>query len=134
MKYAIPVNGGGLSAHFGQSTEFVLIDVDEEGRLANRETMTVAPHSCGGTPRLLADKGVNVVLAGGMGLGPRLAFERCNIQVVLGVTEPDPGKAVQGHFNHTLVSGQNACEHGDSICDHAGQHQQGHQSLDSSIC
>ena len=99
MKYATPVSGGKLSAHFGQSTEFMLIAV------------------------LLANKGVNVVLAGGMCMGPRLAFERNNIQVVLGVTEMDPEKAVLSHLNQTLISGQNVCEHGDTVCDHASHHE-----------
>ncbi|MEN8614272.1 NifB/NifX family molybdenum-iron cluster-binding protein [Dehalogenimonas sp. THU2] len=126
MKYAIPVYGGRLSAHFGQSSEFMLIDVDEKGTLSNKETIAVTPHNCGGNPKILADKGVKVVLAGGMGMGPRIAFERQNIQVVLGVVEPDPEQAVIGHFNRTLVSGQNVCSHGDSPCDHAGQHHHGH--------
>ena len=127
MKYAIPVSGSRLSAHFGQSTEFMLIDADENnGQLTNKETLSTTPHNCGNLPGLLADKGVSVVLAGGMGMGPRLAFERHNIQVVLGVTETDPEKAVMSHLNRTLISGQNICEHGDSVCDHAGQHDEGH--------
>jgi predicted Fe-Mo cluster-binding NifX family protein len=120
MKYAIPVSGGRLSAHFGQSTEFMLIDVDENnGQLTSKEVMSTIPHNCGNLPGLLADKEVSVVLAGGMGMGPRLAFGRHNIQVVLGVTETDPEKAVVSHLNRTLIRGQNICEHGDSICDHS---------------
>lgn len=126
MKYAIPVIGGRLSAHFGQSSEFMLVTIDEKGSILSRETMSVTPHNCGGNPKLLADRGVKVVLAGGMGMGPRVAFERQNIQVVLGVVEADPAKAVLAHFNNTLVSGENACDHGDSVCDHSGQHHHGH--------
>jgi len=123
MKYAIPVSRGKLSAHFGQSTEFMLIDIDDSGKMIRKETMSTVAHNCGGLPMLLADKGTNIVLAGGMGMGPRLAFERNNIQVVLGVTEIDPEKAVLSHFDKTLVSGQNVCEHGDTICDHASHHE-----------
>jgi predicted Fe-Mo cluster-binding NifX family protein len=122
MKYAIPVYAGRLSAHFGQSEEFMLIDVDSQGKVIAKETMSVEPHNCGGTPILLARKGVQVVLAGGMGMGPRMAFERQNIRVVLGVTETDPEKATLGHVKGTLVSGQNVCDHGDSVCDHSGHH------------
>ena len=120
MKYATPLSEGKLSAHFGQSTEFMLIDVDNNGQIVSKQTISTVAHKCGSLPMLLADKGVNVVLAGGMGMGPRLAFERRNIQVVLGVTKIDPEKAVLSHLNLTLVSGQNVCEHGDTICDHAG--------------
>lgn len=120
MKYATPVSGGKLSTHFGQSTEFMLIDVDNNGQIVSKHTISTVAHNCGILPNLLADKGVNVVLAGGMGMGPRLAFERHNILVVLGVTEIDPEQAVLSHLNRTLVSGQNVCEHGDTACDHAG--------------
>ncbi|AKG52917.1 hypothetical protein DGWBC_0230 [Dehalogenimonas sp. WBC-2] len=126
MKYAIPVIDERLSAHFGQSSEFMLVDIDEKGSIINKETMSVTPHDCGGNPKLLAAKGVKIVLAGGMGMGPRLAFERQNIQVVLGVVESDPAKAVLAHFNNTLATGQNVCDHGDSVCDHSDQHQHGH--------
>jgi predicted Fe-Mo cluster-binding NifX family protein len=122
MKYAIPVHAGQLSPHFGQSTEFMLVEANG-GSITSKETISTEAHNCGSLPRLLADRGVKVVLAGGMGISPRLAFERSGIEVVLGVTETDPEKAVLAHLNHTLTSGQNACEHGDAACEHPGQHQ-----------
>jgi len=120
MKYAIPMAEGHLSQHFGQSSEFMLIDVDDKGLVTDKKVLRVEPHNCGGTPAILAKQGVKVVLAGGMGMGPRMAFERNNIQVVLGVSENDPDKAVLGHFKGTLGSGQNVCSHGDVPCDHTG--------------
>jgi predicted Fe-Mo cluster-binding NifX family protein len=119
MKYAIPVSGNQLMPHFGMATEFMLLDVDQDGRVAMNETINVMPHSCGTLPGELAKRGVGVVLAGGMGMGPRMAFNESNIEVVLGVTEPNPEKAVVAHFNHTLENGNNVCEHGDTICDHS---------------
>jgi predicted Fe-Mo cluster-binding NifX family protein len=118
MKYAIPVSGNQLMSHFGMATEFMLLDFDKEGRVARKETIQVQPHSCGTLPGELAKRGVGVVLAGGMGMGPRMAFQQNNITVVLGVTEPDPEKAVVAHANHTLKNGANVCEHGDTVCDH----------------
>jgi predicted Fe-Mo cluster-binding NifX family protein len=120
VKYAIPVHGGRLSPHFGQSTEFMLIDAN--GGITSKQTISTRAHRCGSLPRLFASHGVKVVLAGGMGLSPRLAFERSGIEVVLGVSESDPEKAVLAHLNHTLISGQNVCEHGDVTCDHPGHH------------
>jgi predicted Fe-Mo cluster-binding NifX family protein len=121
MKYAIPVHLGKLSPHFGMSTEFMLIEANGSG-IVSKEIISTEAHNCGGLPRLLGDRGVKVVLAGGMGMSPRLAFERSGIEVVLGVTEADPEKAVLAHLNHTLVSGQNACDHGDVACEHPGEH------------
>jgi uncharacterized protein len=118
MKYAMPVSGGRLMSHFGQANEFMLLDVGQDGKVMRKETIAVTPHSCGTLPGELAKRGVSVVLAGGMGMGPRMAFQRSNIEVVLGVTESDPEKAVVAHVNHTLENGANVCEHGDTICDH----------------
>ena len=118
MKYAMPVSGSRLMSHFGQASEFMLLDVDQDGRVARKETIRVTPHSCGTLPGELAKRGVGVVLAGGIGMGPRMAFQQSNIDVVLGVTELDPEKAVAAHANHSLKSGYNVCDHGDTICDH----------------
>jgi predicted Fe-Mo cluster-binding NifX family protein len=118
MKYAMPVSGGRLMPHFGQAEEFMLLDVGQDGKVAKKETIQVMPHSCGTLPGELARRGVSVVLAGGMGMGPRMAFQQSNIEVVLGVAEPDPEIAVSAHARHTLQSGANVCSHGDNICDH----------------
>jgi predicted Fe-Mo cluster-binding NifX family protein len=118
LKYAIPVSGGQLSSHFGQSEEFLLLDLDEGGHIRHQETLSVVPHSCGSLPGQMARLGVGVVLAGGMGMGPRLAFQSANIEVILGVSEPDPVKAAFAHHNHRLKSGANVCSHGDKVCDH----------------
>jgi len=120
MKYAMPVSGSRLMSHFGQANEFMLLDVNQDGRVLKKETISVTPHSCGTLPGELAKRGVGVVLAGGMGMGPRMAFQQSNIDVVLGVTEPDPEKAVIAYVNNTLENGVNVCEHGDTICDHHG--------------
>jgi predicted DNA-binding protein (UPF0251 family)/predicted Fe-Mo cluster-binding NifX family protein len=118
VKYAMPVSNNQLISHFGQANEFMLMDVAQDGRVLSKETIRVTPHSCGTLPGELAKRGVNVVLAGGMGMGPRMAFQQSSIDVVLGVTEPDPEKAAAAHINNTLENGANVCEHGDTICDH----------------
>ncbi len=121
MKYAVPVHMGELSLHFGQSTEFMIIETDEKGIL-NQQTISTAAHNCGSLPALLAAREVKVVLAGGMGLAPRMALERNGVEVILGVSETDPRKAVLSHLSRTLVSGQNVCDHGNTVCDHGHHH------------
>jgi predicted Fe-Mo cluster-binding NifX family protein len=119
MRYALPVHEGFLSQHFGQSQEFMLVDV-ENGRIKDKKVISTTPHGCHTLPELLAGQGVSVVLVGGIGMAPRMAFQRNNIEVVVGVTEADPEKAVLNHARGTLVSGLNTCEHGDSPCDGSG--------------
>jgi len=126
LKYAIPVSEGRLASHFGQSTEFMLLDMDDKGKIIKKQSLIVAPHSCGALPAQLAGYGTQIVLAGGMGMGPRMAFEANHIEVVLGVSETDPEKAAAAHFKGTLKSGGNACGHPDTVCDHSDEHHAGH--------
>ena len=116
MRYAVPVSQGQLAPHFGHCDEFMLINMDESGRVTAKETIPSPGHQCGYLPVWLAGKGVNVIIAGGMGMTPRMLFQQNNIDVVLGVQESDPEKAAMAHFNNTLACGQNQCEHGDQAC------------------
>jgi predicted Fe-Mo cluster-binding NifX family protein len=126
MKFAIPVVGGQISMHFGQSKEFVIIETNSSKQIVSKETISTIEHNCGSLPELLASHGVKVLLAGGMGMSPRMACERSGIEVVLGVTEPDPERAVVKYLYHRLESGENVCEHGDTVCDHGGHHEEHH--------
>ena len=122
MRYAIPVDEGQLAQHFGHCAEFMLIDVNAEGGVEARETILSPGHQCGFLPGWLAGRGVNVIIAGGMGMTPRMLFQQNGVEVVLGVQEADPEKAVVAHFNNTLACGHNQCEHGDTGCSHHEDH------------
>jgi predicted Fe-Mo cluster-binding NifX family protein len=126
MKFAIPVVNGALSAHWGQTTEFMIIEVDDKKQVVSKETVTAASHDCQGTPVMLANHGVEVVLAGGMGMGPRSAFEGNGVEVVLGVSESNPETAVIKYLYHRLDQGDNICDHGDTVCEHGGHHDEHH--------
>jgi predicted Fe-Mo cluster-binding NifX family protein len=112
MKYAVPVSGGVLSSHFGHCEQFALIDVDEQTKqITNKEMVASPEHQPGLLPAWLAQQGVNVVIAGGM--GPRAVdiFNQNNVGVVLGAMESDPEKAVLAHLAGNLATGENVCDH-----------------------
>ena len=112
MRYAIPVTNGVLSQHFGHSEHFALIDVDENKKeIVKKELVPSPPHQPGLLPVWLAEQGANLIIAGGMGSRAQQLFQQNNIQVVVGVTESDPEKAVQSHINGILTSGDNICDH-----------------------
>lgn len=68
MRYAIPVSSGGLSEHFGHCEHFALIDVDDEKKEILRKELVLSPgHQPGLLPEWLAEQGVSMVIAGGMG-------------------------------------------------------------------
>ena len=112
MKYAVPVSGGVVSAHFGHCEQFALIDVDESKKLILKKELVNSPgHEPGLLPQWLAEKGVSLVIAGGMGSRAQDIFHQNGISVVLGAVESDPEKAVLSHVNGTLTIGDNVCDH-----------------------
>ncbi len=112
MRYAIPVSSGGLSAHFGHCEHFALIDVDEERKEILRKELVPSPgHQPGLLPEWLAEQGVSVVIAGGMGSRAQSLFNQNHIGVVIGALEGDPEKAVLNYLSGTLATGDNICDH-----------------------
>ena len=112
MKYAVPVSGGVVSPHFGHCEQFALFDVDEEKKEITRKELVPSPeHQPGLLPQWLAEEGVSVVLAGGMGPRAQDIFRQNRIEVVMGVLEGDPEKAVLNYLNGILATGDNICDH-----------------------
>jgi ATP-binding protein involved in chromosome partitioning len=112
MRYAVPVSGGRLAAHFGHCEHFALIDVDEgQKKIVNKELVGSPPHEPGLLPRWLAEQGVSLVIAGGMGSRAMSLFQQSGIEVVIGAMEADPEQAVLSHLSGVLASGDNLCDH-----------------------
>lgn len=112
MRYAVPVSGGGIAMHFGHCEHFALIDVDEEKKeILKKEIVPSPEHQPGLLPGWLAEQGVSVVIAGGMGSRAQSLFQQNNIKVIIGTLENDPEKAVQSYLNGRLNIGDNICDH-----------------------
>ncbi len=113
MRYAIPVSDGKISPHFGHCEYFAFFDIEEPGReITGKENMPSPEHQPGLLPAWLAERGANVIIAGGM--GPRAVdlFQQNGIDVIIGAAESDPEQAVISHLNGTLDTGDNICDHG----------------------
>jgi len=112
MRCAVPVSNGGLSAHFGHCEQFALIDVDEERKkILTKELIPSPGHQPGLLPEWLAEQGVSVVIAGGMGSRAQSLFNQNRIGVIIGALEVDPEKAVLNYLNGTLATEDNICDH-----------------------
>jgi predicted Fe-Mo cluster-binding NifX family protein len=112
MRIAIPVSDGKLSMHFGHCERFALIDVDAAAKkILKREDVDAPPHQPGLLPPWLADKGANVIIAGGMGERAQDLFAGQNILVVVGVPGGVPEEIVTAYLQGALVIGANACDH-----------------------
>jgi ATP-binding protein involved in chromosome partitioning len=112
MKYAVPVTGGTMSPHFGHCEQFALFDVEEQKKeITNKELVASPEHQPGLLPRWLAEQGVSVIIASGMGPRAQDIFQQNGIGVVLGALETDPEKAVLSHIKGVLATGDNICDH-----------------------
>lgn len=112
MRFAIPSSGGVVSPHFEHCEQFVLIDVDPTKKTIVRKQIVDSPgHQPGFLPLWLAEQGVSVVLTGGMGPRAQALFQQNRINVVVGVMESDPEKAVLSYLNGGLKIGDNVCDH-----------------------
>ena len=112
MRYAVPVSGGATSAHFGHSEQFALFDVDDASRqITGKELIPSPGHQPGFLPEWLAEQGVSVVIASGMGSRAQGLFRQNRIEVVIGVLEDDPENAVLSYLDGKLATGDNICGH-----------------------
>jgi len=112
MKYAVPVSGDAVSTHFGHCEQFALFDVDEERReITGKELVPSPGHQPGLLPQWLAEEGVSVVIANGMGSRAQNLFRQNRIEVVIGALEDDPEKSVLNYLNGILTTGDNICDH-----------------------
>lgn len=112
MRIAIPVANGRLCMHFGHCEAFALIDVDEKTReVLKKEELEAPEHQPGLLPRWLAERGVEVVIAGGMGGRAQAIFAECGIRVVVGAPGEDPERLAVAYLDGSLATGANICDH-----------------------
>ncbi|HNX59737.1 MAG TPA: iron-sulfur cluster carrier protein MrpORP, partial [Spirochaetota bacterium] len=68
MKVAIPTANGRLNSHFGHCDNLIIFEVDEKSKtILSKSDLTPPPHEPGLLPRWLGERGINLVIAGGMG-------------------------------------------------------------------
>ena len=112
MKIAIPLANGKLAMHFGHCERFAIVDVDPEAkRILQREDMDAPPHEPGLLPPWLAERGVNMLIAGGMGQRAQDLFAQRGIKVLVGAPAGTPEHLVGEYLAGTLRAGENACDH-----------------------
>lgn len=120
MKLAVPSMGeGGLdgerSGHFGHCDCFTLIDI-QDGEIKDVSVLVNPPHEEGGCLRpvgLLAERGVNAIVAAGMGGRPLMGFNDAGITVYFENQTPGVGDAAKlvAQGGVPIMGMENACQH-----------------------
>ena len=124
MRIAISTDGDFVSAHFGRCPSFTLVDI-ENGKVTKRTEIANPGHQPGAIPQFLHKKGVNCIVAGGMGMRATQFFEEYGIKTIMGVS----GKieeVIEKLQKGTLEGGESLCKPGSgkgygldkSQCDH----------------
>jgi predicted Fe-Mo cluster-binding NifX family protein len=112
MRIAIPLAQGKLAMHFGHCEELALIDVDEGSKTIGHMEVVAAPeHQPGLLPRWLAERGANVIIAGGMGRRALGLFAESGIKVAVGAPADSPENLVAAYLQGALEAGENVCDH-----------------------
>ena len=109
-KFAVPTVGQELTAHFGHCEQFAIIET-EDGQIKDKKLHTPPPHEPGVLPKWLAELGVKVVIAGGMGRRALGLFSEKGIEVTVGAPSSPPETLVEQYLQGTLIAGQNICDH-----------------------
>ena len=110
MKIAIPLAEGKLTNHFGHCEQFAIIEVDGD-KIGNKKLATPPPHEPGLLPKWLSEKGVNLIIAGGMGQRAISLFQERGVRVITGAPNLEPEELVSQYLKGTLQTGENVCDH-----------------------
>ena len=119
MKIAVAAMGHTVAQHFGHCETFILYDT-ENGKIVREDPIPNPGHKPGFLPNFLGDRGVEVIIAGGMGGGAVEIFNERNIEVILGA-EGDARKAVEMYAKGELKSTGSIC-HSHEHEDECGEH------------
>jgi predicted Fe-Mo cluster-binding NifX family protein len=127
MRAAISTDGDYVSAHFGRCPSFTIADI-ENNKLVKKEIIDNPGHHPGYLPQFLNERGVDCIIAGGMGQRAQILFKQNNIEALMGIS----GKiddVLDQLCNGSLEGGESLCKPGagkgygldKSECDH-GEH------------
>ncbi|MBN2453694.1 MAG: NifB/NifX family molybdenum-iron cluster-binding protein [Candidatus Omnitrophica bacterium] len=85
MRVAISTDGDDVSAHFGRCPSYTIVDI-ENNKVVGREIVENPGHEPGAIPQFLHERGVQCIIAGGMGMRATGFFQELGIRAIVGVS------------------------------------------------
>lgn len=110
MKIAISTDNNQVSAHFGRCRQYSIFDV-EDNKVTGKTVIGTPGHQPGMLPPYLNEKGVNVVISGGMGPRAQNLFRELNIEPIIGVTG-NVDDVILDYLQGKLETGESTCNQG----------------------
>lgn len=117
MKVAISTDQGYVSAHFGRCQSYTIVDI-KEGHVLRMGEIPNPGHQPGFLPKYLSEKGVNCIIAGGMGPRAQSLFAQENIETIIGVQGP-VSEVIEKFIMQELEVGDDLCGHKHGLEDHS---------------
>jgi predicted Fe-Mo cluster-binding NifX family protein len=109
VKFALALQDNEIATHFGHCENFLIVDV-QDGKEVDRKEVENPGHRPGFLPKFLAEKGVQCIIAGGIGRRAQNLFLDYDIDVISGVQGP-ADNVVDAFLSDELEAGQNLCDH-----------------------
>lgn len=110
MKIAISTDGESVSAHFGRCPSFTIVEFEGK-ETVKREVIPNPGHHPGYLPGFLREKGVECIIAGGMGQKASFLFADAGIETIVGVTG-SVDDAIEMFKEGSLKGGESLCKPG----------------------
>ena len=110
MQIAISTDGEHVSSHFGRCPSFTIVKI-EENEIKSKEIINNPGHHPGSIPEFLHKKGVDCIIAGGMGRKAEGFFKQYGIETIVGITGTIE-EVLEKIRNGTLESSESLCKPG----------------------
>lgn len=130
MRIAVTYDNGEVFQHFGRTESFKVYEV-EDNKVVSSEVIGSNGTGHGALAGLLADRGIDVLICGGIGSGAQNALTEAGIEMIAGASG-NTDEAVESYLRGELISTGSNCHHhdheeGHSCGEHGcGGHGEGH--------
>lgn len=108
MKIAVASENNRVSEHFGHCPNFTIYEVEDK-KIREKDTIDNPGHKPGFLPKFLGEKGIEVIISGGMGRKAIELFNEEDIEVITGA-EGDTDKIVEKYIEGKLESTGSVCD------------------------
>lgn len=120
MKIALPSRNNSIDDHFGHCEYFTVFTIDENNKEIIKDETISSPTGCGcksNIAEVLAQMGVNIMLAGNMGDGAVNVLKRSGIDVVRGCSG-DVKSVALDYLKGTISDSGDSCHNHEHECHH----------------
>ena len=107
MIIAVASDNGMVTGHFGHCKGFMIFHT-ENNKIVKSETVANPGHRPGFLPNFLNERGINVIISGGMGGGAIEIFNEKNIEVIVGA-KGRAKSAAEAYLQGSLKSTDSVC-------------------------